>query len=367
MAPQTYRPDGKTLLAAVTTVAAVYVYFLIFAQFGFLHAVQTTFGDDPGMLRPFMGIMGLAGVAGSVVAAWGFAEHRSRRWLMTGFGCCAGAAAWSIKARTPMEFHAVALLTGLGTGLATVTLAGMLRRAIGEARLGLIIGLGTGLAYGFCNLPAVFAAEATVQALLALLAAAAGLAGGWLLAPRVTVDTPVFGDHSRGGAAVWVAVFFALVCLDSATFYVIQHTPELKAGTWVGGAQLLFNATAHIAAGVLAGAALDRGRLAGAVLTATTLLFVAGGLIAAGRGGFGAPLYAASVSIYSAALVFYPASSGRPGRAALVYAVAGWGGSGLGIALAEGRHTLPAGLGLIAAGVIGLGLLWRNRLVRRAS
>jgi hypothetical protein len=47
--------------------------------------------------------------------------------------------------------------------------------------------------------------------------------------------------------------------------------------------------------------------------------------------------------------------------------VAGWGGSGLGIALAEGRHALPAGLGFIAAGVIGLGLLWRNRLVSRAS
>lgn len=367
MAPQTYRPDGKTLLAAVTTVAAVYVYFLIFAQFGFLRAVQAVLGDAAGMLRPFMAAMGLAGVTGSVVAAWGFAEHRSRRWLAAGFGFCAGAAVWSIKARTPTEFHAVALMTGLGTGVTTVTLAAMLRRAVGETRLGVVIGLGTGLAYGFCNLPAVFAAGAPVQAMLALVAAAAGLAGGGLLAPRVAVDAPVFGDYSRGGIMVWVTVFFALVCLDSASFYVIQHTPELKAGTWVDGAQLMFNATAHIAAGGLAGTALDRGRLAGVVSTATTLLLVAGGLIATGRGVFGAPLYAASVSLYSAALVFYPASSGRPGRAALVYAVAGWGGSGLGIALAEGRHALPAGLGLIVAGVIGIGLLWRNRLVRRAS
>lgn len=135
----------------------------------------------------------------------------------------------------------------------------------------------------------------------------------------------------------------------------------------MGGAQLLLNATAHIAAGVLAGAALDRGRLAGVVATATTLLLAAGGLIAAGRGVFGAPLYAASVSIYSAALVFYPARSGRPGRAALVYAVAGWGGSGLGIMLAEGRHTLPIGLALFAAGVIGFGLFWRNTRARRAT
>jgi hypothetical protein len=367
MAPPTYRPDGKTLLAAVTTVAAVYVYFLIFAQFGFLHAVQAAFGDDPGMLRPFMATMGLAGVTGSVVAAWGFAEPRSRRWLAAGFVLCGAAAGRSMGARSAAGFHAVALLTGLGTGVTTVTLAAILRRAVGETRLGLVIGLGTGLAYGFCNLPAVFAAGAPAQALLALLAATVGLAGGSWLAPRLAMEAPGLGDYSRGGVAVWVTVFFALVCVDSAAFYVIQHTPELKSGTWTGGAQLLLNAAAHIAAGALAGVALDRGRLAGVVLMATTLLLVAGGLIATGRGFFGAPLYAASVSVYSAALVFYPASSGRPGRAALVYAVAGWGASGLGIALAEGRHTLPAGLGLIAAGVIGLALFWRNRLVRRAS
>ena len=36
MAPQNYRPGGKIIIAAIMTVAAVYVYFLIFAQFGFL-------------------------------------------------------------------------------------------------------------------------------------------------------------------------------------------------------------------------------------------------------------------------------------------------------------------------------------------
>ena len=45
MAPQPQRPDGKTFLAAVTTVAAVYVYFLIFAQFGFLRAVEAAWGS----------------------------------------------------------------------------------------------------------------------------------------------------------------------------------------------------------------------------------------------------------------------------------------------------------------------------------
>ncbi len=81
MAPQIYRPGGKTILAAVTTVAAVYVYFLLFAQFGFLKAIQAALGENVGAVRPLMAVMGLAGVSGSVVAARGFAEHRSRRWL----------------------------------------------------------------------------------------------------------------------------------------------------------------------------------------------------------------------------------------------------------------------------------------------
>jgi cytochrome c oxidase cbb3-type subunit 2 len=363
MTPQTYRPDGKTFLAAVTTVAAVYVYFLIFAQFGFLKAVQAALGETAGAIRPVMAVMGLAGIAGSGLAAWIFTEPRSRRLLLAGFAVCAAAALGSTQAQSMGNFQVVALLTGLGTGLVTVTLAGMLRRAVGDGCLGLIIGLGTGLAYAFCNLPAVFAAGAISQTQVALLAVVAGLVGGLGLKPRVGVDRPADGDYSRGGVVAWGLVFFALVGLDSAAFYIIQHNPALKEVHWSGSGRLILNAGIHLGAAVLAGWALDRGR------PGRTIFFGAGALVGAclllevqATAGW---LYVTGVSVYSVVLVYYPARSGRPGVAALVYAVAGWGGSGLGIALAEGRTTLPAAATGGAFILLALGLLGRRLASRQ--
>jgi hypothetical protein len=179
----------------VAAVAATYVYFLIFAQFGFLQAVQNVTGGVVDAVRPIMAVMGFCGIAGSALAAWWFAEQRSRRQLAVGFGLCAAAAGLSLVAKTTAGFYGVAALVGLGTGLVTVMLAGMLRTAVGDRQLGLIIGLGTGLAYAFCNLPAVFAAGAATQAQLALGATALGLAAGWRLVPTVLAAPPAGPDY----------------------------------------------------------------------------------------------------------------------------------------------------------------------------
>ena len=80
-------------MAATVTIAATYIYFLIFAQFGFIKAVEAA---------------GLTWVA------------RTPAWLP---------------------------LTGTGPGIVTAGLAGMLRREIDGGRLGLCIGVGTGIAY----------------------------------------------------------------------------------------------------------------------------------------------------------------------------------------------------------------------------
>jgi cytochrome c oxidase cbb3-type subunit 2 len=272
-----------------------------------------------------------------------------------------------MAARSPVEFQGVALLTGLGTGLTTVMLAGMLRRAVGEAGLGLILGTGTGLAYAVCNLPAIFAASGGTQARLALLAVALGLVGGRALQPRVAVELPVGGDYSRRGTVAWVLVFSALVAFDSAAFYVVQHTPTLKENLWDGPGRLVLNAGVHLGAAVLAGWALDRRRLGWTVFAGAAALLTAGGLISGGSPvSVAGLLYITGVSAYSVALVYYPVRGARPGLAALIYAVAGWGGSAVGIALAEGRHDLPPGW-LIAAGlVIGLGL-WGGAGNRRGA
>lgn len=360
IAPPHQSSDGKSLLGAIAAVAAVYVYFLLFAQFGFLKAVLGVLGEGAGVIRPVMAVMGLAGVAGSGAAAWRLDGRSGRRRLAAGLAVCAGAAVSAIFARGLVDFYFTAVLTGLGTGFTTVTLASLLRRAIGDRRLGLAIGLGTGLAYAFCNLPAVFAAAAATQAQISLLALAMGLLGGAALGPRFPAEAQTTGDHARAGSAAWILIFLVLVGLDSAAFYIIQHAAELKAATWTGTGRLVLNAGVHLGAAVLAGWAFDRGWLGRAVAFGAGALVLACGLINASFAGAAVPLYITGVSVYSAALVYYPARSGRPGLAALVYAVAGWGGSGLGIALAEGRDRLPPALILGAAGLLAAGLLARR-------
>ena len=357
------------MIAAVLTVATIYGYFLIFAQFGFLQAVRQQTGGAAGAIRPVMAVMGLAGLAGSVAAAAIFSIARSRRLLAAGFIFCAGAAGLAMAPVAMTLSYVIALLTGLGTGLTTVTLAGVLRRAVGNDRLGMVIGLGTGLAYGFCNLPAVFNAGAHAQALVGVLAAGAGLVAATALRGKAPARPPTGGDYSKPGITVWVLVFLALVGLDSAAFYIIQHTPDLKAATWSGAGQQEAIAGMHLAAAGLAGYALDRRWVGRTMAIGAGALLVACLAMKQGSSALGgaALLYAAGVSIYSTALVFYPARSLRPGLAAVVYSVAGWGGSALGIGLAENRPAVPPGLVLAAGAVIGSGLLARHFMQRREA
>jgi cytochrome c oxidase cbb3-type subunit 2 len=247
----------------------------------------------------------------------------------------------------------------LGAGFTTVTLASILRRVLGGERLGLAIGLGTGAAYGLCNLPGVFTAGAAVQAGWALLAAGAGLTGTLGLAPGAPPPVPPGAGYARIGVTAWVAVLLALVFLDSAAFYIIQHTPALLADSWQGAGRLLANAAMHFVAAIAAGWLLDRGWVGGLTALGALLLLLACGLVASGHPIVAGTvlLYTAGVSIYSTVLVYYPAYGSRPWLAALVYAVAGWGGSALGIGLAQSRSALPPAIVVGAAAVIGAGLL----------
>lgn len=369
MAQQEYRPGKKTAAAAVLTVAATYGYFLIYAQFGFLKTVLTVAGEGTEAVKTIMATMGLAGIAGSVLAARLYRAPRSRVLLLTGFAVCAVAAGLSVVTPAAGGLHGVALLTGLGAGFTTVTLASGLRRAVGGTRLGTIIGLGTGLAYGFCNLPAVFTAGASVQAGLGVLAAVLGAAGALGLTFAAPPHIPEGFDYSTAGRGLWSLVFLVLVGMDSAGFYIIQHTPALKGAMWSGDGRLAANAGLHLIAALLAGFALDRRWLGRTVGVGALALLGACWLIGANARALagGALLYTAGVSIYSAALVFYPARSLRPGLAAFFYGVAGWGGSALGVGLAAGRHLLPHGITMAAGGIILGALLVRRFLPGREA
>lgn len=367
-----FTPQKPAWFGAVLAVTATYVFFLIFAQFGFLKVVQTVVGVSGGWLKPIMAAMALAGIGGSAWAGWTFAENRSLRRMVGAFATCGAAAGVSLVAKSPALLVVVALLTGFGTGALTVTLAATLRRVIGGDRLGTAIGLGTGAAYAFCNLPLAFNAGPQTQALFALGAACVGILAVQMLDLRAPRQVPNGFDYQRPGIVAWVLIFLALVWLDSAAFNVVQHSPYLKELTW-GSGRLYANAAIHFAAAMIAGYLLDQRWVGRSVFVAAAMLCAACLSIESSREQLteGVLLYTAAVSIYSTALVFYPARGNRASLAAIVYGVAGWLGSALGIGMVENLHTIPRWIVGVAAVTVAAGLgvhAWgQRRETRRAA
>lgn len=347
--------DGRFWLAA-GGVAATYGYFLLFAEFAFLELVRTGTAGEAS-LRIVMGALGAGGIAGSLAAMWRFGPGNFVRRLAWSYAACALAAALATQTRGQGGFALVAAGIGLALGWNTVTLAAGLRALLPAGRLGLGAGVGTGAAYALCNVPAVFTAPATMQTWLSAgLAAVAAVALLW--ARPVWREAP---PVQRRAVWPWVGVFLALVWLDSAAFYVIQHTAGLRAETWVREVHLWTNALVHLLAAVAAGALLDRGwlrGLAGAAWLALTAACLALGAAISVPGL--SQLYSGGVSVYSAALVYFAARDGRPWIAAAVFAVAGWTGSALGIGMAQDLHGVPWPFVLVSG--IGLALALRPRV-----
>lgn len=349
-----HRPE---LWRAAWAVAATYGYFLLFAEFAFLRHARTALGDG-GNLRLVMAALGVGGVAGSVMALRGFRPDNFVARLKWSYAACAGVAVLAPLATGLGPILLIAAGIGLTLGWNTVTLASGLRALLPPGRLGWGIGLGTGTAYAFCNVPAVFTATLPVQA---------GISAGLVAVAAVALHRarPVWNAPAACPTPVvwrWVGVFLALVWLDSAAFYIIQQTPELHGATWAGAVRLWGNALVHLGAALVAGALLDRGHLRGAAGAAWLALAVAClALGAATPWPATGLLYAAGVSLYSTALVYFAARDGRPWVAAAVFAVAGWVGSALGIGMAQdlqgvpGVFVLASGIGLMCA----LGSGWR--------
>ena len=354
-------PRPVPVIASILAIAATYGYFLLFAEFALLELAKPLFGEARA-LRPLLAVLCAGGIVGSLLAARCFAIRWLRAALAGGFVGCALSAALTLGVGRQGLWISVACV-GLSLGWTTVTLSAGLRAVAGANRLGLWCGLGTGLAYAACNVPWVFEATPQVQTVVAIgLALVGGLAAG-LMRPDAWSLAPPTPDYSRRGCFVWGVVFLALVWLDSAGFYVLQHTPEFLASTWSGPARLYGNALTHFLGALLAGRALDARRLGGTTLAALALLAAADMLLSNGAGGwFGAPvLYTLGVSAYSVALVYYPAFGARPWVAAGIFVVAGWMGSALGIGMVQDLHAIPAWFVALAGAVVFAALFVRRR------
>ena len=349
-------------MAAVAATAATYIYFLIFSEFAFLATATRVAGDSAATLRAVLFGLGGGGIAGALLAARFHRETHARQHLQAGFLACAASALATLFPSSAPGLGAAGFASGLSLGWLTVVLAASLRRATANTHLGLAIGAGTGLAYGLCNVPAVFNATPAAQTVFAAAVAAAAA----LLPPAMQLGSTASAAPVAPPRPVlvrWIAVLLPLVWLDSAAFYLIQHTPELRDATWQGAPTLAANAAMHVLAALAAGVLLDRGARRPVALAAVFLL--GAGCVALAFPGFwrsAAPwFYTAGVSLYSTLLVEYPARSGRAPVAAAVYAIAGWLGSGLGIGLAQDLHRVPPLFVAAAIAGVVLALTLRSR------
>lgn len=349
--------------AAVAAVAATYFYFLIFAEFALLELARPLTQGSRGIL-PSLAVLGGAGLAGSFAAAAWFRPARAHRLLAWCFRAAAlGAVLAAVAASRPLLLAACAV-TGFSLGGLTVALSASLLAATGAARLGLCVGLGTGLAYGACNVPAIFQAPAFWQAIAAGTVALAASFTPALL-QRVGEPPPLAPDHRGRLETAWILVFVALVGLDSAAFYVIQHVPGLRAGSWGATIALWGNATMHLVAALVAGWAFDRGWRGRLVALALLLLVTACGTLSLPLSGeLPHFFYVAGVSLYSVVLVAYPALGARPWLSARVFALAGWTGSALGIGLVLERTQIPASGIVSAVALLSAALFFRHRALR---
>ncbi len=339
-------------------IAVTYVYFLIFAQFAFLNRLAQL-GIGGVTLKFVMAAMALGGIALSLLAP------RSPRWpspqlrLRAGLLLCACAALLSLLPLSIATAAVVALLIGAGLGLLTVTLVTHLAAWCSPRYPLLTVGLGTGIGYFFCNIPSFFAASPQVHAVAAALLCAVGIA----LAPpdsvRVEPAGPLLSLRAQLPFAFVVASFAALVWLDSAAFFIIQHTPALKAGTWQGTAHLWTNAVLHLGAALASALLLRRSGLLAVLAAAFCALAAACWLLLDPARALPASLlYPIGVSLYSVALVAYPSllssaasTAHRARQAGWLYAIAGWVASALGIGMGQNLGHVPPAF-LVAAGLV---------------
>lgn len=335
-------------------VAITYVYFLIFAQFAFLKRLAVL-GIANSHLQAVMGAMAFGGIAMSLLAPRIRLFTAPLLRIRVGLLTCGASA---LPATLPLTFISAAadsLLIGVGLGLLTVTLVSHLRKFTGLGNPLLTVAAGTGAGYFLCNVPGLFDSSPQSQSLVAAVLCAIGAAITFVPLPP-SADSPAADSRRTLPLGLALCGFTALVWLDSAAFFIIQNTPVLKSGTWQGTAHLWTNGAIHFAAAIC-GAWLLRRR--GLMATLAAAFLVLGGacllLHNPQQIALASLLYPLGVSIYSVALVAYPAflapaaDDAERGRiAGWIYAVAGWAGSAMGIGMGQHLGYVPAAFVAVA-------------------
>ncbi len=355
----------KSTLRGIAWVAGVYFYFLIFAQFSFLEILEKEV-EGAQVLKSVMGAMALGGLLGSVAVLWlekKFAWSSLMRVAALG---CAVFPVLATLASGTLAFVLISLGIGLSLGVLTVLLSARLPDIMG-ANPYLGAGIGTGVAYMLSNLPWVFQSPPEVRSYVT-----AGAVFLLALLPLKVNEEEVLVEDSPWSFRVFfvgVICLSMLVWLDSAAFYIIQHNREIKLATW-GEVYLWRNALVHLLVAILSGWLLLKGKMTWVLGAAFCFLGVAG-LMASVDGlqivaGY---LYPAGVSLYSVALILYPSvwlgRSGATRRAVILFSVAGWIASAMGIGMAQDLNQVPLAFVGLAGLLMIVPWLWKYGKKRR--
>jgi cbb3-type cytochrome c oxidase subunit II len=342
----------------VSLVAITYVYFLIFAQFALLKRLGEL-GIADAHLKIVMAAMAAGGILLSLLAPRPIFGSTPRIRLQVALSACGVAALLTLLPLAVSTSIAVSFIVGAGLGLLTVTLVSDLRIWLGGGDALLKVSLGTGLGYLISNFPPLFTASPNTQAIAAAILCFIGVFAAAKATIEATAETPPLLQTSISFGPVLIS-FTALVWLDSAAFFIIQNTPSLKAGTWEGTAHLWIDGFLHLFAAIASAWLLRRRGLSFVLVVAVLALAVSCLLLLdPGRALLASFFYPIGVSFYSVALVAYPSllapassTADRARKAGLIYAVAGWFGSAMGIGMGQNLGHVPMAFVLFACALV---------------
>lgn len=341
-------------------IAITYIYFLIFAQFAFLHRLDAL-GIGGAHLKAVMEAMALGGIVTSLLAARILQPSSPVRRLQLALAIAGLAAICTAAHLNTAASLILSLAIGLGLGLLTVTLVSHLRNWTGDRNTLFKVGLGTGIGYFICNVPLLFTAAPQAQALSAGTLCVIGVAVANFPVERASqLPLEYAAPPNKIPFALVLASFAALIWLDSAAFFIIQNTASLKAGTWQGSAHLWTNGIIHFSAALVSAWLLrHRGLSVVLALAVGALGFACLLLLDPSRAITVSLFYPAGVSLYSVGLVAYPSllspaasTAARARQAGWIYAIAGWVGSALGIGMGQNLGHVPPAFVAAAALVV---------------
>jgi cytochrome c oxidase cbb3-type subunit 2 len=364
-------------MRATLAVMATYLYFLLFAQYGFLHLLKALPFSGNATLW-CLGFMGGAGLLSSLwcgLIALPFDYFSSNTGMRAGFLGCMVAALVALTLHSFWLVLLVSALLGASLGVLTVSMATSLPAWLG-GRLGTGIGLGTGLAYALANLPLLFEGSfATIGVFSGILAGiGVFLVPGKPLKTQHTHQSDITSYLSPWSILMLLLGLAVLVWLDSAAFFVMQETPALKSLIWESPTQKTIIALSHLLGALGLGLLLDRTPRVNQKTVVVRFALLAFLGLATGYALLDKDVgpeflpglcYATGVSFYSVLLVILPGLAlcpfpkiGASAQAGLIFGLAGWFGSANGIGMVRDLGHVPTPFFLISTLImVLLGLL----------